>query len=447
MIGYARKKIYKLGYVLYSLYPGLASSIIEMMPVTIQLRLRNAAKHGRQSLIASRLPVFSSLGRNSLSAMHTDVVKNEQGVTLVGYVAGDFGVAENLRAVAGSLQDIHYAFDIYEIDAGNIHSKTNNCFNNMVTDFSLKSIQLYCVNADLLLDAQCNLGVDKVANTYRVGYWFWELANFPSDWMHAFDLVDEVWAPSKFIYERLSKVTTKPLIYIPVAVDFQIQGKYERSFFNLPKDKFIFLSSFDFHSFSARKNSKAAIEAFKQAFPLNNTSVGLIVKTINGEKHPEKYEELLDLIKGDARISILDKVLSRDEMYGLINVCDCYVSLHRSEGFGLGMAEAMLLAKPVIVTAYSGNMDFTNDETSCLVDYDLVAVQPGDYPCWQDQQWAEPKVNQAAEYMVKVYSDSIFRENMASKAQSLIKSQHAYHVVGKALETRLGEISALTGGV
>ena len=130
-------------------------------------------------------------------------------------------------------------------------------------------------------------------------------------------------------------------------------------------------------------------------------------------------------------------------MYGLIDVCDCYVSLHRSEGFGLGIAEAMYLSKPVIVTAYSGNMDFTNQDTSCLVEFDLVEVALDNYPFWQGQYWAEPNINQASEYMIKVYSDSNFRNNMSFHAKSLVEQQHSHAVVGNYMRTRLSEISSL----
>jgi glycosyltransferase involved in cell wall biosynthesis len=105
-----------------------------------------------------------------------------------------------------------------------------------------------------------------------------------------------------------------------------------------------------------------------------------VIKTIHGEKYPKKYAELLDLLENDERIHVINKVLSRDEMYGLIKVCDCYVSLHRSEGFGLGIAEAMLLGKPVIATGYSGNMDFMRPDNSCLIDYSLVDVKVAEYP-------------------------------------------------------------------
>lgn len=364
-------------------------------------------------------------------------------MTLVGYVRGDFGVAENLRSVAGCLKKVSYPYDIYEVDAGDTYSKTNNNFSDLVTNFSNKRIQLYCVNADQLLNTQKKLGANKTSGTYRIGYWFWELSNFPSNWMHAFDLVDEVWAPSKFIFDSLSKATTKPVVYMPVAVDFQMQAKYSRNYFKLPQNSFLFLVSFDFHSFSERKNSEAVIQAFQNAFSSENENVGLVIKTIYGEKHPEKYTKLLDLAKNDARIIVVNSALKRDEMYGLIDVCDCYVSLHRSEGFGLGIAEAMYLSKPVIVTAYSGNMDFTNQDTSCLVEFDLVEVALGNYPFWQGQYWAEPNINQASEYMVKVYSDSKFRNNMSFHAKSLVEQQHSHAVVGNYMRTRLSEISSL----
>lgn len=438
-LSYYKNKALLVGYSFYIKHPKLAKKILRLLPVGFESRLKASSKNAIFSPII-RTPGLAGLLNTVFSKPPGDI-KNETGVTVVGYVSGDFGVAENLRSVAGCLDKVVYPFDIYEIDTPDIYSKTNVRFKDRITDLSDKGVQIYCVNADQVQHVQDKLGEQRVSGAYRIGYWFWELSRFPDEWLHSLELVDEIWAPTKFIYNTLSKVTTKPLIHMPVAVDFEIQGQYDHKSFDLPVEKFLFLVSFDFHSFSTRKNATAAIDAFKQAFPDHIYDVGLVIKTIHGEKYPEKYAELLDLIKSDTRIHLVNAALSRDEMYGLIKVCDCYVSLHRSEGFGLGLAEAMLLGKPVIGTAYSGNTDFMFHDNSYLVDYKLIEVKENEYPHWQNQKWADPDIKQAADVMHKIYFDKDFLKKMTTKAQETIKSMHSSQIIGMKIQDRLDIIS------
>lgn len=366
----------------------------------------------------------------------------DPGITLVGYVSGEFGVAENLRMACSAMGSVGVPVDIYKIGTGGVHSEADNRFDRLIVSDSTHAIQLYCVNADQLLPTQNLLGLKKTQERYVIGYWFWELPNFPKEWWYAFDLVDEVWAPTKFIADTLIKVSPKPIVHMPVPVAFSLQGEYDRDFIPLPKDRFLFLFSYDFHSFSQRKNPDACINAFKMAFSADNKKVGLVIKTINAEKHEVAFARLKVLAREDDRISIVNRVMSRDEMYGLINVCDAYLSLHRTEGFGLGMAEAMLLGKPVIGTGYSGNMDFMNKENSCIVDYTLIPVECGAYPFWEGQVWAEPNVGRAADYMRAVYEDEDYRKDVARKGQAYILQHHSFAEIGRHMKKRLNEIDS-----
>jgi glycosyltransferase involved in cell wall biosynthesis len=366
----------------------------------------------------------------------------EPGITLIGYVSGEFGVAENLRMACSAIEAAKIPVDIYKIGTEGIYGEADARYHHFVVSSSLHAIQLYCINADQLGRIQDGLGQEKTRGRYKIGYWFWELPNFPKEWWHAFDLVDEVWAPTKFIADTLTKVSPKPVIHMTVPVAFTIQGHYVRENFSLPKDKFLFLFSYDFNSFSQRKNPEACIEAFKQAFDANDKKVGLVIKTVYAEKHGEIFAKLQKLVMGDDRITLVDRLLTRDEMYGLINVCDAFLSLHRAEGFGLGMAEAMLLGKPAIGTGYSGNMDFMNMSNSCIVDYNLIPVGRDEYPHWQGQTWADPDVAQAAGYMKKIYEDPAYRKEIATKGQAYILQHHSFAEIGCRMKKRLIEIDS-----
>jgi glycosyltransferase involved in cell wall biosynthesis len=198
---------------------------------------------------------------------------------------------------------------------------------------------------------------------------------------------------------------------------------------------------FDFDSHVARKNPDAVIEAFKLAFPgPSSIPVTLVIKSINSERHEKEWSCLKNKIGGDSRILQIHEVLPHSINTALMKCCDCYVSLHRSEGFGLTLAEAMLIGKTVITTGYSGNMDFTTSATALLVDYELVSVQPGDYPFSRGEMWAEPNVQQACEYMQELVEDSTFAQSLAQKGEELIRTSFSTKTIGDRYKKRLSNL-------
>lgn len=450
--------LYLLGYQYYVKHPETARRLVQMLPSRVRMRLRSNTKTALHSA-----PQHTQRPKKNMSEIIGTVIvrifrqdirkhggqsgipRSEDGLTVVGYLKGEFGVAENLRAVAGSLEQTGADFDVMEIDAGPAYKAATTRFDDKVKKQSNKAIQLYCVNADQTRHVLSLLGKDNEKGRYKIGYWFWELSKFPKEWEHAIDLMDEIWAPSRFIESTLKSATTKPVIHMPVAVDFRMTGKYSRGYFGLPENEFLFLFSYDFHSFSQRKNPEAAIEAFVRAFPATDTRVGLVIKTVYGEQHPDEYVKLLEKALTDRRIHVINKVLQRDEMYGLIAACDSYVSLHRAEGFGLGLAEAMLLGKPVIGTAYSGNLDFMHPNNSCLVKHTMTAVPRDAYPCWLEQEWAEPDIDHAAECMTRLVNDEVYRNEIAREGQAYIRKEHSFSAVGQKIKKRISAIEKVIG--
>jgi glycosyltransferase involved in cell wall biosynthesis len=299
---------------------------------------------------------------------------------------------------------------------------------------------VFFVNADQMQIARNVLGREAFAGHHNIGFWVWELEKFPREWRDAFKLVEEVWVPTGFVRETIAAATDKPVLRMPKAIEFEAPVGIDRAHFGLPSDEFVFLFSYDFNSFIARKNPEAAIAAFRQAFADGVDGVRLVVKSTNGERLPEKLASLQRSVADDPRIEVRDGFLSRDEMFGLQNSVDCYVSLHRSEGFGLGMAECMYLGKPVIATAYSGNLDFMDHDNSLLVDYKMVPLRDGDYPYWQGQQWADADVAHAARLMRQVFDDREFARRVGAAAAASIRKTHSKAVCGAALVARLQEI-------
>ena len=231
---------------------------------------------------------------------------------------------------------------------------------------------------------------------------------------------------------------------MPLAVECEtppVTSAETRVEFDLPEDAFLFLFSFDFSSFATRKNFRAALEAFRRAFP-HEQHVGLVLKTIRHARHTRPFWELLREIADDDRIFLIDRVLRQNQVRALTACCDSFLSLHRSEGFGLGIAEAMYLGKPVIATNYSGNTDFTLPDNSCPVNYQLAPVKEGEYLFPEGQVWAEADVDQAASYMKRLFEDREYAAKIGRAGAAFIRKQHSYKAVGQRYARRLKQIEA-----
>lgn len=190
------------------------------------------------------------------------------------------------------------------------------------------------------------------------------------------------------------------------------------------------------------KNPQGVIKAFKQAFPENTDSVELIIKTVNAHLYPHMRTLLDDLIDGDLRVQIRDGFVNQEEMKGLIRSADAYVSLHRAEGLGLGLAEAMYMGKPTIATGYSGNTEFMNSSNSMLVPYSLDDIPILAYPHGLNTTWAEPDLTFAAEAMKKIAADDGLRGNLVKNAFKDMRKYHSYALSGVAMMSALEEIYA-----
>ncbi|MFZ0593214.1 MAG: glycosyltransferase family 4 protein [Bryobacteraceae bacterium] len=382
-----------------------------------------------------------SVGREERAA------NTRTGVNLVGYPRAEMGMGELLRQSAAALSTTYFPFCIVDFNFGIVASQRDTQYDAFVRSDNPFRINLFHITADQMRLAWEKLGPQFFRNHYNIGYWTWELSKFPDQWRGAIDLVDEIWAPSKFIQEAISTKTNKPVVWMPLAVEFPapaagIEKGGNREKFGLPSDRFLFLFSFDFSSFATRKNVSASIDAFRKAFPEDCEQAGLVIKTIRHSHHKREFWDLLRAIGDDRRIFLLDRLLRQEEMRELMASCDCFVSLHRSEGFGFGMAEAMYLGKPVIATNYSGNLDFTKKDNSCLVDYRLVPVKAGEYLFPEGQVWADPSVDDAARYMRLLVDDRDYARRLGSAAADFIRRQHSANAVGARYAKRLEQINS-----
>jgi glycosyltransferase involved in cell wall biosynthesis len=358
---------------------------------------------------------------------------------LIGYADLVSGRAEDLRMSALALQRQRRGWAIVDRLSGTITTERGEAAAAFADS---PAINLVHLNADTAFFDYLFLRERGIERAYTIGYWAWELAKFPEQWVSSFAFVDEVWAASRFTYEAIAPATTKPVFLMPMAVELlAAEAGLRRADFGLPEDKFVFYFSFDFRSYVSRKNPLAAVEAFRRAFPRRDAAAVLLLKTIGSAWKPEERGNLLEAIRGDPRILLIDREFTRPRGAALLALADCFLSLHRSEGFGRGPAEAMLLGKPVIVTDYSGTADFATPETALLVDYKLVPVGREEYPGASGQVWAEPDIDQAAAAMRRISEDPVLARQLGSCGQERIRRQYHPNVVGAHYIQRIEAIA------
>ncbi|MBP2475453.1 glycosyltransferase involved in cell wall biosynthesis [Crossiella equi] len=332
-------------------------------------------------------------------ALERPAPTGEFGINLLGHLTAELGVGELGRA-------LHKA-----VHAAGIPTAT------VVEDFLVNNrtaierpdslgapkypISVLCINADTTTLA-VDLYPQLFSQRYRIGVWSWELEDFPPTMHKAYELVDEIWTISEFCRAAIAAHTDKPVKVFPIPISDPGPPNRGR---RVPGAPVRFLFAFDFNSVGERKNPWGLVDAFRMAFPEGDEDVRLVVKAINGDLHPGAAERLRTMIGDDPRIELLERYLSVAELAALYDESDCYVSLHRSEGFGFTVAEAMARGLPVISTDYSGSAEFLDASTGYPVPFTITPVGDGWEPYPPDAVWADPDLVEAASLMRDVADD------------------------------------------
>lgn len=363
------------------------------------------------------------------------------GVNLFGYLRGQFGLAESARMYARALIGEGYPAALFDVSIDLPHGMDDRSIDAHLGKDTPYPVSIIFVNPDYLGSALKHIGEGRLRGHYLIACWFWELQDIPADWLRAIDLVDEIMVASEFVKTAFERVTDKPVFCVPQPLTPAPDSGLLREDFGLREDTFIYLCTFDFNSWVHRKNPFAVIEAFRRAFPAERTDVQLLVKSSNGYRHPDKLLKLLKASAQDPRIIVRDEVIDRAHVHALQRCCDVYVSLHRAEGFGLGLAECMAMGKPVIATRWSGNVDFMDDSNSCLVDYRLVPVGDGEYPHPDGAMWADADVDHAARHMRRLADDRAFAEGLGAKAAADVARKLSPATAAQGLIQRIEAIA------
>jgi hypothetical protein len=359
------------------------------------------------------------------------------GVNLAGYLDATVGVGEAARHVQEALRAAGVAVAPLGL------SSRDTAGAGAATGAAVHPVTIVCANPDGMTGARDELGAEAFEGRHVIGMWWWEVAALPQRWLRAFDLVDEVWVGSRFVADVLAAVSPVPVVHVPLAVPDPVAAPdVGREQLGLPEG-FLFGFVFDYASVAARKNPLGLIEAFGRAFPEDRDGPSLVLKTLGGERFASEHAEVLAAAAAQPRVTVLDGHLPAAEKNALIRELDCYVSLHRSEGFGLTIAEAMLLGTPVIATDYGGTRDLLTAFNSLLVDHRPAPIGPGNDPYPEHGEWAEPDLDQAASLMRLALADPAGGRARAQRARADVLARHAPAAAGRVMADRLARVLTL----
>jgi glycosyltransferase involved in cell wall biosynthesis len=393
--------------------------------------------------LSSPMAALSDAARDWCAQLDVSLVAHElvqPGVNMIGHFCyasglrvsaesmvqamGSVGVSASLRDVCTDAKDDPHHGDFRGMeyhDVTIIHTQPEPFF-----DAAYERAHLY----------------ERSPRTYRIGYWYWEFDSIPDSWVGHAEKVDEVWAATEFVACGLQERLSIPVRTLFPGVKLAPYKRRSKSHFGLSEANFTFLFTYHMMSVMERKNPKGLIRAFKLAFS-RDEPVRLVLKSSFGDRHPEQMQELRDAAAG-ANITVIDQVFSPDEVLSLMDACDAYVSLHRSEGLGLTMAEAMLMGKPVIATGFSGNVDFMDESNSLLVPYKLVKLGKSIPPYEANLEWAEPSEEHAAQLMRKVYEDQAWARELGARGKASAEANLSLQTAGQKIANRLKEIKELS---
>lgn len=398
-----------------------------------------SADKGDFSLQVNNLRVRSTLPENTVSTSQQE--RQLPGVNLIGYTRADMGIGEGARSDARALDAANEPFGIICFTSGNPSRMTDLSWQHKEVDSTPYDITLLHINPDHAMQAIAELPTSHFDRRYCIGYWAWELPELPTGWEKAFKHFDEIWVPSSFVQDAVAMKSPVPVVRIPHSIEVKIDGSLTRADFGLPPEPFLFLVMFDTYSRQERKNPYGAIEAFRNAFAADDMSVRLVIKVNNAT--PDALRTIRERAGSHQNVVLLDQVYSRAEVNAIIANCDCFVSLHRSEGFGFGPAEAMALGKAIMATNWSGNIDYMRPDNSIGINYQLVTIEQDYGPYKKGQVWAEPDLEQAAQAMQQLATEQGLAERLGEKAKQTIADEFSPMAVGIMMRKRLASIRQL----
>lgn len=356
------------------------------------------------------------------------------GINLIGSFRLETGLGQSVRLYAKQIKAAKIPLCCIDFSAIKNIKMPNTEYDSKLTSEFKYSINIWHINMNEMLMAYKKLGESVWDKRYNIAIWLWEMQEFPTEWTAANVRFDEIWSPSEFTARAIRAAVGDKVYNMPYAIEAPTDDRYDREYFNLPSDKFLLLMLFDANSLSERKNPEGVIKAYKKAYDTKDKNVGIVIKINNASK--EERAKLKKELEG-YQVYFIDKILSRIEVDSLIKCVDVYVSLHRAEGFGLVLSEAMLVGTATIATNYSATTEFQTEDTACLVGYKMVPVKKNVWGHKKTYAWAEPNIDEAAAYMKKLYEDKAYRQKIEDNAKSYVRDKLSLELAAKKIKDRI----------
>lgn len=364
------------------------------------------------------------------------------GINVFGFITGEFGIAEATRLNCKAIQSAGLPLSILNYDVKTNHNNNDHTFTVFSKD-APNPINLVQVSPSTTEIEHFFEYFDHslFKSKYNILYLAWESETLPEDNIVNINLFDEVWTPSEYCKICLEKFIALPIKVIPHPIDIELKPTHDTDaehFFN--KKMFNFLFIFDYNSSIERKNVVNLIKAFRNTFEGWENNAFLTIKTSKSDKFAAEKEQIIQAIGDSDKIKIVEKIFDKNALNYVISQCESYISLHRSEGFGLTMAEAMYFGKPAIGTGYSGNLQFMNEKNSFLVKAQKVSYGSDDLNYNSETVWSEPSIEEASVYLRKVYEGGEIVKKLADNGRETIRNHFSIFGVGELIRKRCEEI-------
>ncbi|MDC3048700.1 glycosyltransferase [Synechococcus sp. AH-736-A19] len=405
--------------------------------------------------------------------------KRPFGVNLIGHAFETFGIGEDIRMAARALEVADVPCCVINHPADNGAACNDRTLEPLICSDpggGPYAFNLICMAAPIHAAWLRQVGCDPLRERYTISSWPWETQRWPDAWMPLLDVADELWPSSQFTAAALAgpaAETGSPLKVMPMAAEITDPKRFcnavtrsaTRTRYGLPKDAVLFGYGFDLNSTAIRKNPMGALEAFQRAFPLphlpssfgrncsidpQSDQVSLMIKTFPSKRFSAEWEWLQARAAEDSRVVLIAENLPRDELLSLYGCCDVFLSLHRSEGFGRGIAEALQLGVDVIATDFGGNTDFCSGPLAHPVRWRKASIPRGSYPYADGHTWAEPDLDHAAELCkevakrrhAKLLSSDSDTGNLSSDnfPANEFRKRFSFAATGEQYRVRLSEI-------
>ncbi len=362
-----------------------------------------------------------------------------QGINLVGYLNHVIGLGESARQFASSLEAGGIPHSLAAVDLGPTVPMLNGAEIPWVgeADLPYDTTVLWC-NPDVYGKA---VDPTTLAGKHVVARWAWELAEVPDSWSAVANEFSEIWTASRFVADAVSSGVDVPVRVMRQAVATAPPAPLDRQRWGIPDDHTMFLYMFDYHSMMKRKNPLGLVEAFRTAFP-QRQGVTLLIKTINAPNDPVDAATLQNAVADIPSIRLVDVAVSGYERASLLAGCDVYVSLHRTEGFGMTMAEAMSYGRPVIATGFGGNLEYMTPDNSYIVPASPTEVGTGVRVYPPDGIWGEPDLSAAASMMRQAVDNPEDARRRGAEAAKHIETFHSHRAVGESVQRELERLAS-----